>query len=190
MPERLLVCYITDRSALGRDERTRRTRLLDKIAEAAEQGVDYIQLRERDLCGRELESLAAEAMRVIREEQGATRLLINSRTDVALAAGADGVHLRADDISAVEVRAAWEASAARKKSAAPIISVACHSEDDVAAAARDGASFAVLAPVFEKKDAPGNNPVGLDGLRRACGLKIPVLALGGVALENAESCRQ
>ncbi len=104
MTERSLLYYITDRAAFPGDERTRRLRLLDKIAEAASHGVDYIQLREKDLSTRELELLAREAMRVIRDKAKSasgvrppgTSLLINSRADVALASGAAGVHLRAE----------------------------------------------------------------------------------------------
>jgi len=193
MPERVLLCYITDRGALGADEGSRRQRLLEKIAEAARHGVDYIQLRERDLCGRELEALAREGMRVIRdasfESQARSGLLINSRTDVALAARADGVHLRGDDVPMRDVKTAWIRAASGRDDmlTEPIVSISCHSAKDVAQAADDGASFVVFAPVFEKKDA---TPAGLEGLRQACRAGIPVLALGGVTLENARSCLQ
>src|SRR5215831_6870656 len=100
MPERCLLYYITDRTAFAADEPTRRRRLLEKIAEAARAGVDYIQLREKDLTTRDLESLAREAIAVVRESRKPTAaLLINSRSDVALAVGAEGVHLRSDDVS-------------------------------------------------------------------------------------------
>ena len=113
MPARCLLYYITDRTAFPGDEPTRRRRLLEKIAEAARAGVDYIQLREKDLPTRDLESLAREAVRIIAElrtenRELRTALLINSRTDVALAVRADGVHLRCDDISPQEVRAVWQ----------------------------------------------------------------------------------
>src|ERR1035441_9013458 len=112
MADRCLLYYITGRSQFPGDEISRCRMLLDKIAEAARAGVHYIQLREKDLSTRELDPLAREAVRVIREEEPlanreqrtATRLLINSRTDLALAAGADGVHMRSGDISARDVR--------------------------------------------------------------------------------------
>src|SRR5579864_1229693 len=115
MAEGCLLYYITDRTAFAADEPTRRRRLLDKISEAARAGVDYIQLREKDLPARELESLAREALSILRESahprtqyrEPRTALLINSRTDVALSVQADGVHLRSDDISPQEVRAIW-----------------------------------------------------------------------------------
>lgn len=202
MTERSLLYYITDRAAFPGDERTRRLRLLDKIAEAAHHGVDYIQLRERDMPIRALESLAREAMSVIREKsetvsgirRPATALLINSRTDVALVSGAAGVHLRADDLSPAEVRAGWKCDAgapAREFSArGPLIAVSCHSSEEVVQADANQATFAVFAPVFEKTGAPGTSPAGLEALRRACRARIPVLALGGVTPQNAESCLQ
>jgi thiamine-phosphate pyrophosphorylase len=204
MPPRCLLYYITDRTAFGADEPTRRSRLLEKIAEAARAGVDYIQLREKDLHTRDLESLARGAVRAIREALPtdhhplSTALLINSRPDVALAVQADGVHLRSDDISPQEVRTIWKqcgagtpfdklrAGYARQLSpGAPLIAVSCHSPAQAAQAAANGATLAVFAPVFEKKDAP---PAGLELLRQASKNKIPVLALGGVTLANAHAC--
>src|SRR6202167_6334735 len=115
MLSRCLLYYITDRTAFAADEPTRGRRLLEKISEAASAGVDYIQLREKDLSTRDLESLAREAVSVIREARKlatdhcppATALLINSRTDVALAVQADGIHLRSSDVSPQEARAIW-----------------------------------------------------------------------------------
>ena len=62
--------------------------------------------------------------------------------------------------------------------------------EEVTQAATDGATLAIFAPVFEKKDAPGTVPTGLEALREACRAKIPVLALGGITLQNAASCLQ
>jgi thiamine-phosphate pyrophosphorylase len=199
MPESTLLYYITDRKAFPGDESTRRRRLLDKIAEAATHGVNYIQLREKDLSARGLESLAREAMRIIRDqglrtENGELKaaLLVNSRTDVALAVSADGVHLRSDDVSPAEVGAAWKRGAdtpdRKNLLRDPIIAISCHSPQEAAQAAAKGASFAVFAPVFEKTNAPGTLPTGLEALRQACRARIPVLALGGVTLQNAGSC--
>jgi thiamine-phosphate pyrophosphorylase len=201
MAESYLLYYITDRKAFPGDEAHRRVRLLGKIAEAASQGIDYIQLREKDLCPRDLEALAREAMQLIGEKRKlttdhwprATALLINSRADVALATAANGVHLQSNDISPQEVRTAWNRSCgagapAREISPQnPLIAVSCHNPQEVAQAAADQATFAVFAPVFEKKDA---KPTGLEALSQACRAKIPVLALGGVTLQNAQSCLQ
>jgi thiamine-phosphate pyrophosphorylase len=190
MPPNCLLYYITDRSGFAGDESSRRRRLLEKIREAASAGVDFIQLREKDLSARELEALAREAVAVIRAaSQLNTALLVNSRTDVALAVQAEGVHLRSDDINPQDARALWKSAAcvpARPLSPrAPLIGVSCHSPEEVAKAAVDGATFAVFAPVFEKKDAP---PTCLNLLREACQANIPVLALGGINLSNAHSC--
>ncbi len=106
----MLLYYITDRRQFPGSPAQQRDRLLAKIEEAARAGVDLIQLRERDLSARELYVLAAESLGIIRESRNAkrgTRLLINSRLDVALACGADGVHLRGDDFSASDARAIW-----------------------------------------------------------------------------------
>jgi thiamine-phosphate pyrophosphorylase len=189
----VLLFYITDRTQFVGDENARQRALLAKIAEATRCGVELIQLRERDLSTRELEALARATVRVVRENlptgtdkpQLETRLLINSRSDVGLACWADGVHLRSDDLSPSDVRKIW---AHARNSARPLISVSCHSEDDVARAASEKADFAVYAPIFEKKDTPQNCAIGLDGLRESCKHKIPVIALGGVTLTNARAC--
>lgn len=205
MAERPLLYYITDRAAFPGDDRTRCLHVLDKIAEAASHGVDYIQLREKDMSARDLESLAREAMSIINQlrtenPKRSTALLINSRTDVAMAVAANGVHLPAGDVSPEEVRAAWRcgagvpfdmlrAASAREVSPHdPLIAVSCHSPQEVFQAAANHATFAVFAPVFEKKDSPATRPAGLDALREACRAEIPVLALGGVTLQNAPSC--
>jgi len=187
----LLLYYITDRTAFPGDEPTRCRHLLDKIAEAASARVDYIQLRERDLPTRDLESLAIEAIQIISKE---SKLLINSRADVALAVKAAGVHLPSTDVSPQEVRTAWQETCGRGRLAReisprnPLISVSCHSPEEVHKSAANQATLAVFAPVFEKKDSPGATPAGLDNLREACRAKIPVLALGGINIQNARLC--
>jgi thiamine-phosphate pyrophosphorylase len=181
----LLLLYITDRTQFPGAENARQQSLLAKIAEASRCGVDLIQLREKDLSSRELEALTQAVLRVIGENSGqpVTRLLINSRSDIAIACGADGVHLRSDDISPSEARKIW---AGEGRSA--LVSVSCHSAADLTRAASDGADFAVFAPVFEKKDEAQIRAAGLGGLREACGQKIPVLALGGITRKNARAC--
>jgi thiamine-phosphate pyrophosphorylase len=203
----LLLYYISDRTQFPGTEAFRRQRLLEKIAEAARSGVDYIQLREKDLPARELEALAGEAVQVIEENaqrktgkrEPETCLVINSRTDIACAAGAGGVHLRCDDISPAEVRRIWNRGGVRlaptsllagEVPSAPLtVVVSCHAAGEVARAAEAGADFAAVAPVFEKPDSPRKSVVGLETLRQACRHKIPVFALGGVTLANAALCR-
>lgn len=175
----MLLYYITDRTQFAGDEASRRRALLTKIAEAARCGVDFIQLREKDLSTRDLEALARDAVHAVRENSSRTRLLINSRTDVAMGCGADGVHLRSEDVFPGEVRAAW------RSITAPVISVSCHSPAEVGRAAAGGADLAIFAPVFEKH---GSAAVGLDVLRAVCEHPIKVLALGGITPDNALAC--
>ncbi|HKN31942.1 MAG TPA: thiamine phosphate synthase [Terriglobales bacterium] len=191
---RCLLYYITDRTEFPGEDDTQRRCLLEKIAEAVRCGVNFIQLREKDLPTRELEFLAREALRVARSQpetgnqKRETRILINSRTDIAIAVGADGVHLPAHDMAPQEARTIWSKCSAGALSPA-IVSVSCHSEEDVRRAASAQADLSLFAPVFEKKDAPHMPPTGLEALRRAGQHRIPVLALGGVTLENARACR-
>jgi thiamine-phosphate pyrophosphorylase len=185
----MLLYYITDRSQFAGDEVTRRKALLAKIGETTRAGVDYVQLREKDLSTRDLEGLARDAIRVIRENNSIaktnTRFLLNSRTDVALAVGADGVHLRSDDVHPEDVRDIIRHAA---NSSAFVIATSCHSPEEVRAAASGGARFAVFAPVFEKQGAPAALVSGLERLAEACRAAIPTVALGGVTLENAGAC--
>jgi thiamine-phosphate pyrophosphorylase len=206
MADRCLLYYITDRNQFPGEEVTRRHSLLQKIAEAVKAGVHYIQLREKDLSARQLGALARDALAIIRNNSAlrgkgsenrdlrpgtepGTRLLINSRTDVALATGADGVHLRSNDISPSDVRKIWNSSGAvaPARVPAPVIAVSCHGVEEVSRAAEHQAAVAVFAPVFEKNLTHG---IGLAALHKACEAKIPVLALGGVTLENAAACLQ
>ncbi len=203
MADRFLLYYITDRSQFRGDERARRRALLAKVSEAARAGVEYIHLREKDLSARELEMLARDVLAAVRnsdpqrtenrelrtDPEPRTRLLINSRTDVALAVGADGVHLRAEDVAPHEVRRVLEASAHRSPPTDNfLVAASCHTAADVFQAESEAADFAVFAPVFGKSSAPGTRPTGLAALHEACRAKIPVFALGGVTIENAASC--
>lgn len=182
----LQLYYITDRRQLPGDAQEQERRLLEKIAECAAAGVDLIQLREKDLGSRALEDLALKAMAALAGSR--TRLLINSRTDVALACGTHGVHLPANDLAASEVRAIF----ARTGVSEPVIGVSTHSAAEVASAEAHGADFAVFGPVFEKSGSA--NREGLEELRRICHRTeaaqppMPVLALGGITVENAQLC--
>ena len=198
MADRCLLYYITDRSQFPGDERTRRRVLLATVAEAARARVDYIQLREKDLSARELEMLARDALTAVRNStplrtenrELRTRLLINSRTDVALAAGADGVHLRAEDVAPHDVRHVLEVSTHRPLTTDRfLVAASCHTVTDVFRAESEKADFAVFAPVFGKRGGAGTPPAGLAALQEACcRAKIRVLALGGVTIDNAASC--
>ena len=183
----MLFYYITDRLQFPGTEREKQEHLLRKIAECAAAGVHYIQLREKDLNTRGLQKLAEEAVKIT--AQSDTRLLINSRIDVALACRADGVHLPGNDLPASEARAIF----GRAGKADARIAVSCHTIEEVASAEAHGADFAVFGPVFEKDGQI--NPKGLEQLERACSRPrlaastMPVLALGGITTENIMRCR-
>ena len=192
----MLLYYITDRRAFAGDEAQQRRALLWRAGEAAAAGVDYIQLREKDLTTRELEILAKDVIGVVRSRSDGTRVLINERTDVALACGADGVHLPGKSVPASEVRAVWMRSAG----GSPTIGISAHSLNEVRYAEAHGADFAVFAPIFEKPNTDAEG-LGLEVLSTACRGPAPpnnteaapqnsfaVLALGGVTLENAKAC--
>ena len=203
----MLTYYITDRSQFAGSEAGRRAQLLRTVRQAAAAGVDYIQLREKDLAIRELERLAREVVQAVRGE-GPARLLINHRTDVALAVGADGVHLTSCDIAASDARALAAGREPATDFSRPfLVAVSCHSAQQVRLAEAHGADFAVLAPVFEKVSAKSadrvRDGIGLDELRLATqhnqrpDLRVEagesrrsfaVFALGGVDVERAPLC--
>lgn len=183
----VLLYYITDRRQFGETREEQERKLLDKIRDCAAAGVDYIQLREKDLSTRELEQLAGKAMAAIPIGSSA-KLLINSRLAVALACGAHGVHLPGNCLSASDARAIFVQAGQSR----PVIGVSTHTAIEVASAESYGADFAVFGPVFEKNAVP--NRAGLQQLAALAGKPgraspaMPVLALGGITLENAAEC--
>jgi thiamine-phosphate pyrophosphorylase len=194
----MLLYYITDRTGFAGNGVQQRDAVLRRIADAARAGVDYIQLREKDLSARDLECLARDAVRAIRETCSASKLLINGRADIALGCGADGVHLPGGALPAFEIRSFWKKFSNRE----PWIGVSAHSDGEVRDAQANGANFAVLAPIFEKVQTEVRG-LGLEALRLACAKSLTlndsgeqsqdcfaVLALGGVNLSNAHRCLQ
>jgi|SRR5215813_9419643 len=103
----ILLCYISDRCQFPGTSAQQQLQLLEKIAECAAAGVDYIQLREKDMGARDLEALARKAVAAI-PASSRTSLLVNTRPDIALASRAHGVHLPAREISASEARVIWD----------------------------------------------------------------------------------
>lgn len=183
----LLLYYITDRRQFPGDPSEQESLLVEKVIECASAGVDYVQLREKDLSARKLEDLARRARAAI-PTGSPTMLLINSRIDVTLAVGAHGVHLPADDLRPSDARAIMVRAGMHK----PIIAASAHTLGEIALAESHGADFAVFAPVFEKEAKVSRD--GLDHLRQVCRRPqaadppMAVLALGGVTPENAQAC--
>jgi thiamine-phosphate pyrophosphorylase len=181
---------ITGRALYPGDELEQHAALLRQASRWVADGIDLIQLREKDLPDDDLAALAREILRIVALASGSTKLLINSRANVAVATGAHGVHLTANpgELTPIEVRSLY-ASANRP---APIISISCHTLDEVRRARTNQVDAILFAPVFEKiitdqNIIPGQ---GLDQLRAAClaASPIPVYALGGVTLKNAPAC--
>jgi thiamine-phosphate pyrophosphorylase len=171
----MLRYYITDRKALGGS-----AALLDALRRNLAAGVELVQIREKDLAARELVALVRAALAL--PNPAGAKVLVNSHADVALAAGAAGVHLPSDSFAPRELRAVVPAGFT--------IGVSCHSVEQVRAAEREGADFATFGPVFyTASKAPYGEPVGVERLREACAAaRMPVFALGGIDERNAGEC--
>jgi thiamine-phosphate pyrophosphorylase len=175
------LCAITDRKGAPQP-------LLSLVEGWSIGGVDFIQLREKDLSEVALQSLTREVL--ARIDRRRSKLLVNVSTPefaaLALGAGADGVHLAGTPRSGA-------ASSVRKafRSASPIISVPCHSLEDIDVACGEQVDLILFSPVFGKLSVGFSQPAqGLEGLRLACAAArgTPVLALGGVTNGNALDC--
>jgi thiamine-phosphate pyrophosphorylase len=181
---------ITSRALYPGDKLQQQAALLLQACRWVADGFDLIQLREKDLPAAEIAALAREILEAIAVAASPTRLLLNSRPDIAIATAAHGVHLTAapNELTPAQVRSLY----ASTNSPAPIITISCHTLEDVLRARANQADAILFAPVFEKIIArqiitPGQ---GLGELRAAClaASPIPVYALGGVTLENAPAC--
>jgi thiamine-phosphate pyrophosphorylase len=223
---RPILCYVTDRKSLDRKISSKENfgianlsddlrDLLSHIRSARAAGMDWIQLREKDLSGRNYSSLARAAIERISSSQSvsssgpsgqvrnSSRILINDRLDVAIAEQADGIHLGGNSLPIKEVRR-WLlrqfgqteqsdklAEGIKKLEAEKFLAgVSCHSLESAQHAAADGADYIFLGPIFATPSkAAYGAPQGLDRLKRVCdSLSIPVLAIGGITRENAASC--
>ena len=152
---------------------------LDAIDIAARSGCQLIQVRERDLQARELASFVSRVIEVARPH--GSRVLVNDRVDVAIAVGADGVHLRNSSLLPCEARKLADDSGC----AGLLIGASVHSRDE-ADAAVTGADFLVCGPVFETQEKRKYGPpLGLDNLEAIVrSTRIPVLGIGGISITN------
>jgi len=165
--------------------------LLVKIEAAADAGVDWIQIREKDISGKDCSSLTREALhraaKSSARKTAPTRILVNDRLDVAISQSAGGVHLGENSLPLVEVKRLVENRGNRKDF---LIGVSCHSLEAARAAASRGADYLFFGPIFATPSkAAFGAPQGLERLAQVCrAVSIPVLAIGGITLENAADC--
>jgi len=163
--------------------------VMEHVQRWSHEGVDFVQLREKQMAAGELVKLATAMVEVLRTS-GKTKLLVNGRPDVAVAAGADGVHLTSQvgELTPDQVREVFRGAGAGE----PLIGVSCHTLFEVRRAITDGVDLILFGPVFEKRvegEMVGGG-VGLGKLQEASkeAHGTPVLALGGVTWPRAELC--
>ncbi len=216
-----ILCYVTSGRSLSLSTPSDFSSALNqKIAAVASAGVDWIQLREKQLCARELSNLAREAFRRAPVypggERARARMIVNDRLDVAIAERADGVHLGENGVPVNETKLFLESLrvaqaplftptleghapalpalglpvTARTAPQNFLLGVSCHSLEGAKAAARDGASYVFFGPIFATPSkAAFGQPQGAARLAEVClSVSIPVLAIGGITLENAAVC--
>ncbi|MGB7844280.1 MAG: thiamine phosphate synthase [Candidatus Acidiferrum sp.] len=175
---------MTDRKALAGSAEEQIRSLLEKIESAAKAGVDWIQVREKDLSGRALAALVGEVLpRVPRT----CRVLINDRLDLACSVRAGGVHLGGKGLPADEAKRFVRE---RKLAGEFLVGVSAHSVEAARRAEQEGGDYVIFGPVYEtpSKIAFGL-PQGVDRLAEVCrSVAVPVFAIGGITMENVRDC--
>jgi thiamine-phosphate pyrophosphorylase len=204
-----ILCYVTERQSLApsspRSSPSSQDLLVARIREAARAGLDWIQLREKNLTGRAQAELATRAV----EAAGSfARIIVNDRLDVAVAAQTGGVHLGGESLP-VEQAVRWRSSAgipvrgpqspmpAGEVTVPPaslpasfLVGVSCHQIEEAAHAERAGADYVFFGPVFATPSkAAFGPPQGLARLAKVCSrVRIPVIAIGGITAANVRAC--
>ena len=171
----MLRCYITDRHQAGGAEA-----LLALVERALQLGVELIQIREKSWSARELSVFVRKVMAL--ENPHGSFVLVNDRADVALACGANGVHLPSNRMAPSALRAIVPERF--------IVGVSCHSRADILRAQDEDADYVFISPVFAPlSKADSRKPLGLAGFREAiAGVQIPSFALGGITRETMQGC--
>jgi thiamine-phosphate diphosphorylase len=165
-----ILCAVTDR---------RRLPILAHVAAAADAGIDWVQIREPDLPAAELYEVVRHAVAEV--SGSATRIIVNDRLDVAITAGADGVHLRGTSFDASRVRTAAGDDF--------LIGRSVHSvEEAVAADGGGGLDYLIFGTMFPTTSKPERHPLaGPEALRTAvAACRVPILGIGGITLENVD----
>ena len=171
-----VLCLVTDRSRLSPGKRDSLEALLDLVVMAARVGVDMIQIREPDLTDRMLRDFVQLAVKAT--SQTNVKIIVNDRLDVALMAGAAGLHLRSNSFSA-----------ARARSLVPsgwLIGRSVHSaEEALEVDASGGVDYLMFGTVFDSTSKPDRVGVGIETLRRTVNLvELPIIAIGGVTVDR------
>jgi thiamine-phosphate pyrophosphorylase len=169
----LQVYLITDFMRIGK------SRFLNALEEAFQGGVRSLQLREKSLSSKDLLTLALEVKPLVQRYNA--KLFINDRADIAVMAGADGVHLTEASVQASEVKNNFPEL---------IVGVSTHSLEGARLAETQGADFITFSPIYETPSKTSYGPPqGLDPLRQVTqSARLPVLALGGITLHRVPEC--
>jgi thiamine-phosphate pyrophosphorylase len=177
-----LVCYVTDRNAFPSADAL--GSLLDKIRHTVSLGIDWVQVREKDLHSRTLLDIARQAVALAAP---ATKIILNDRLDIAIASGAAGVHLGHQSLPTREA-ARW--CRAGNAPSDFLVGTSCHSLEEAYDAQSVGASYIFFGPIFAtpSKQAWGP-PQGISRLAEVChAVRLPVVAIGGIDETNANDC--
>ncbi len=186
-----IVCYVTDSQSLALAEP--RSHILAKIEAAVGAGVDWVQIREKEMPARHLLAIARAAVRMTNLKRAGEKdrpeslVLINDRLDVALATEAAGIHLGRQSLRARDV-IGWRRSG--KRATDFMVGLSCHTIDELRQAEDAGVDYAFFGPIFDTPaKRPFGPPLGIAKLAAACqATQLRVIAIGGVTLENSAEC--